>query len=142
MNFMIKSSESRKKIAVAIVRKSLFLLPVFFLLLLFSCRKSPHTIGASILPENAQLKIVYGFWDGLYGHSIIEDSIRTDELSRNMLGSMNDSVFGVTTANIAAQFTLTSNGIDFGENPQLDSMVLYLRYNGEIYGDSSTVQHL
>ncbi len=124
------------------MRKSLFILPLVFLLLLFSCRKSPHTIGASILPENAQLKIVYGYWDGLYGHSVIVDSVRTDELPRNMLGSMHDSVFGVTTANIAAQITLTSNGVDFGANPQLDSLVLYLRYNGEIYGDSSTVQHL
>ena len=124
------------------LRKGLFLLPVFFLLLLFSCRKSPHTLGTSILPENAQLKIVYGFWDGLYGHSVVEDSIRTDELSRNMLGSRYDSVFGVTTANVAAQFALSSNGVSFGENPQLDSMVLYLRYNGEIYGDSSTVQQL
>jgi len=124
------------------LREGLFLLPVFFLLLFFSCRKSPHTLGTSILPENAQLKIVYGFWDGLYGHSVAEDSIRTDELSRNMLGSRYDSTFGVTTANVAAQFALSSNGVSFGENPQLDSMVLYLRYNGEIYGDSSTVQHL
>ena len=142
MSFMIKLSESRKKITFTILRKGLFLLPVFFLLLFFSCRKSPHTLGATILPENAQLKIVYGFWDGLYGHSVLEDSIRTDELLRNMLGSRYDSVFGITTANIAAQFGLTSNGVSFGDNPILDSMVLYLRYNGEIYGDSSTVQHL
>jgi len=139
---MIKLSESRKKATFTMLRKGLFLLPVFFLLLFFSCRKSPHTLGTSILPENAQLKIVYGFWDGLYGYSFLEDSIRTDELSRNLLGSLSDSVFGVTTANIAAQFALTSNGVDFGENPQLDSMVLYLRYNGEIYGENSTVQHL
>lgn len=142
MSFMIKLSESSRKTTFTILRKSLFLLPLFFLLLFFSCRKSPHTLGASILPENAQLKIVYGFWDGLYGHSVLEDSIRTDELLRNMLGSRYDSVFGVTTANIAAQFSLTKSGVSFGENPMLDSMVLYLRYNGEIYGDSSTVQQL
>lgn len=139
---MIKLSQSRKKNKFAILRKGLFLLSFLSLLLLLSCRKSPHTLGSTILPENAQLKIVYGYWDGLYGHSFLEDSIRTDELSRNMLGSQYDSLFGVTSANIAVQYTLSSKLINFGVNPQLDSLVLYLRYNGEMYGDSSTVQHL
>ena len=136
MSFMIKLSESRKRFRLPGINRGLILIFFATLLIFSSCRKSPHKLGANILPENAQLKIFYGFWDGIYGYSTREDSIRTDELSKNLLGSMVDSTFGVTTADIAVQYSLSTNGFDFGVNPQLDSLVLYLRYNGELYGDS------
>jgi hypothetical protein len=139
---MIKLLESRLGSGRSILFKGLFFLSIISLLIFSSCRKSPHKLGANILPESAQLKILYGFWDGIYGHSVREDSIRTDELSKNLLGSMVDSVFGVTTANIAVQYSLSSNGVSFGENPKLDSIVMYLRYNGEMYGDSLSAMRL
>ena len=142
MSFMIKLSESKKEFHLWGFGRGLILIFIATLFIFSSCRKSPHTLGANILPKDAQLKIFYGFSDSIFGHSVREDSIRTDELSKNLLGSMVDSVFGITTANIAVQYSLSTNGMDFGTNPQLDSLVLYLRYKGELFGDSLTVQKL
>jgi len=142
MNFMIKLLKNKKYPILKGFVRGLVFMSILSFFLFSSCRKSPETLGKSILPENAQLKVFYGFWDGMYGYSVLEDSIRTDELSKNLLGSTYDSVFGITTANVATQFTLTNSGVDFGENPQLDSLVLYLRYNGELYGDGLSTQKL
>ncbi len=142
MSFMIKLSVSKKKSVRSKLLGGLLLLSVSLFFIFSSCRRSPHLLGADILPENARLQIFYGFWDGISAYSKSEDSLRTDELSVNLLGSKYDSTFGITTANIAVQYSLSTNGYDFGENPQLDSLVLYLRYTGKLYGDSNSVQHL
>ena len=139
---MIKLSKIKKYPKLNGFFRGLVFMSILSFFLFSSCRKSPETLGKSILPESAQLKIFYGAWDGMYGYSVLEDSVRTDQLSKNLLGSSYDSVFGVTTANVATQFTLTKSGVDFGVNPQLDSLVLYLRYNGELYGDSLSTQKL
>ncbi len=142
MSFMIKLSESKRNFRLSGTGRMLVFLFAATLFVFSSCRKSPHKLGANILPKDAQLNIYYGFTDSIFGHSVREDSIRTDELSKNLLGSMVDSVFGVTTANIAVQYSLSTNGTDFGTNPHLDSLVMYLRYNGELFGDSLSVQKL
>ena len=67
-----------------------------------------------------------------------EDSIRTDEPSKPLLGSFYDPVFGLTTINFATQFRLF-NQPDFGNNPVVDSVKLYLYYS-HVYGDTVTPQ--
>ena len=52
-----------------------------------------------------------------------------------------DPVFGKTSASFYAQFRLPIEGIDFGANPVMDSLVLLLYYEG-YYGDTNTVQHV
>jgi len=69
-----------------------------------------------------------------------EDNIVTSEHSTNLLGSLNDPVFGNTTAGFAAQFRLTSYPA-FGDNPVADSTFLILYYR-VIYGDTLTAQNL
>jgi hypothetical protein len=65
--------------------------------------------------------------------------MKTNGLTRYLLGSYYDDVFGVTNAAIYTQLKLSSNDINFGSNPVCDSIVLSLVYNG-IYADEDA-QH-
>ena len=141
MNFMIKLSVN-KNLFVKFVTNGLVFLCFLSIFFFTSCRYSPHKLGAEILPENARLKIYYGSWNGFHAYSYRADSVRTDELSRNLLGSLYDSTFGVTTASVYSQFVLSTNGISFGMNPQIDSVVLEMRYFDKIFGDTNTLQHI
>jgi hypothetical protein len=73
--------------------------------------------------------------------SMIQDSIRTDKSSTLIMGSMVDPVFGKVTAGFFTQLMLSSEGVDFGKSPVLDSLVLMLRYSG-FYGDTNSIQHV
>ncbi|MGE0020763.1 MAG: DUF4270 domain-containing protein [Draconibacterium sp.] len=99
-------------------------------------------IGLEVLPAGDLLTIKNTLIkDDISSFTHSEDSIRTDEASHSLLGSFNDSLFGVTTIDFAAQFRL-SGFPDFGEhNPQPDSISLYLYYR-VIYGDTVTKQRL
>lgn len=102
-----------------------------------SCVKSPKKIGAEIMPEDSKLQVYWSDTTTVYAYSETIDSIRTDELTINYLGSIADPVFGSTIAGIYSQFTLSSLGHEFGPNPQLDSLILYLTYKGH-YGDTNS----
>ncbi len=119
------------------MRRSLLLLlfAAFVAINFPSCENDPGEIGLGIQPSSDQLSI--GFDTSLYVqvYSEIEDSIRTDRTSLNVLGSMYDPVFGKSTAGFYTQFRLSSSGHDFGTNPVVDSLVLKLLYAGS-YGDT------
>lgn len=101
----------------------------------YSCTKEPDLIGLDLLPAGDFLNIDYIDTSSIVAYSVREDSLRTDELSLNLLGSVSDPVFGTTTASIYTQYRLSKNNITFGENAVADSMILTLAYKG-IYGDS------
>ncbi|KAF0198294.1 MAG: hypothetical protein FD166_1645 [Bacteroidetes bacterium] len=101
----------------------------------FSCTKEPDLIGLDLLPPGDLLNIDYIDTSSIVAYTVREDSLRTDELTLNLLGSISDPVFGTTTASIYTQYRLSKNNITFGENAVADSMVLTLVYKG-IYGDS------
>ena len=67
-----------------------------------------------------------------------EDSIQTDESSKSLIGTFNDPEFGETNIDFAAQFRLQAYP-DYGTNPVVDSVKLFLYYRG-IYGDTVTPQ--
>lgn len=104
-------------------------------LLLGACKK-PEFDSEFLVPEDAL---------SLYSDSSIivntllerEDSVRSDELSMNLLGSFHDPLLGMVQAGIYAQVRMAASNLDFGTSPQADSMVLILPYNGGYYGDIS-----
>ncbi len=102
-----------------------------------SCYKSPEQLGAKLLPENSRLKVFYTDTVTLHTYSLPIDSVRTNEPSKVILGSLNDPVMGRTSAGFYTQFQLSSTNHDFGTNPVLDSLVLQLYYAGT-YGDTLT----
>ena len=58
-----------------------------------------------------------------------------------LVGSMEDNFVGTATAGIVTEVIPTQLNMDFGTNPIVDSVKLYLRYNG-IYGDSTKTMGL
>lgn len=119
------------------LRNKLFhLLAAFVAVLIFaSCNKEPNLIGLDLLPEGDRLNMSFIDTSTIIAYTVREDSLRTDELSTNLLGYLNDPVFGNVLASIYTQYNLPTNNVSFGVNPVADSVVLSLVYNG-VYGDS------
>ncbi len=117
-----------------IIASGLLFLLIFFL----SCTKDPTTIGLDLV-ENDPLEVLFCDTATIVAYSELEDSIRTDETTYGLFGSMYDPVFGKTSSAIFTQISLSSTNPDFGTNPQCDSLVFSLQYAG-YYGDTTTVQ--
>lgn len=60
--------------------------------------------------------------------SEFEKPLAANGISTGVLGTITDPNFGTTYASFYAQCRLTSNNINFGTNPVLDSAVLTLKY--------------
>lgn len=134
MNFMIRLLKANK----LLVKNWCFLLTLSFIFLITSCSKPPGKIGAVIQPEQSKLDVFYSDTSTVTAYSLPDDSIRTDEKSLMLLGSLMDPVFGGSVAGIYSQFKLSANAPDFGDDPILDSLVLHLLYTDDTYGDENT----
>jgi hypothetical protein len=121
-------------------RLQYFFMMLFFTALFFSCDKDPSPIGLDLQPDEDKLGVFISDTTTLFAHSVLIDSIRTDETSISLLGSYYDPVFGSSTASIYTQIRLSTTSVNFGENPQLDSIVLWLDYTGDYYGDTTYPQ--
>lgn len=139
MSFMIRSSRTNSSQLGWGKGLIYFSILFSFVLLMASCSKPAGEIGAVIQPEDSKLNVFWNDTTTVYAYSEPEDSVRSDNLSRNLLGSTYDETFGNTTIGFFVQFVLTASGHDFGENAQVDSVVLQLKYTGESYGDTSTL---
>ncbi len=105
-----------------------------FLLLQTACNKKPETIGLDLLDESK-----LGVFDTIFsivGYSLIDDSVRTDELSKNLLGSIQTDDFGLTNARFYSHLRLSQTSPDFVD-AHADSAILTLVYNG-YYGYINT----
>lgn len=120
--------------------KSLIIAAVLIAFIFSGCNKNTD-LGMDLLPSTDLLSVKNKvIKDDISAYTFRESSIRTDEAPKSLLGSMNDPVFGNTTIDFATQFRLVSFP-DYGENPELDSVKLYLYYR-IIYGDTLTPQHI
>jgi hypothetical protein len=115
---------------------ALIFIPVIFL---FSCNKEPDLIGLDLLPPGDTLGVSKMDTATIVAYSVLEDSVLTSGMIYGVIGSINDQVFGKTTASLYTQIRLTSNAPDFGTNPVVDSVVLILPYYS-LFGDSSAMQ--
>lgn len=70
-----------------------------------------------------------------------EDSVKTDELSLNLLGAYNDPILGSMRAGFYTQLRPTASNIDFGDDFVIDSLVLVLPFRG-FYGDLTKLSGL
>lgn len=123
-------------------RKFFFITFLVFASSATSCKKESDVLGLELQPESEILNAFVTDTSTLITYPLREDSIRTDSrvmLVNNLVGSYTDPVFGRTTASYYSQFRLTSSNVNFGNNPQLDSIVLSLAYAG-YYGDTTTTQ--
>lgn len=117
------------------------LIGFILILAIFSCKKDPYEIGFDLLPPSDTLNVITTDTCTVEAFSLRQDSVRTDKTTLLIMGSRMDPVFGMTTAGFYSQVQLSSEGIDFGANPVLDSLVLMLFYSG-YYGDTLTQQNV
>lgn len=103
---------------------------------LFSCIKEPSQIGLDLVGGNP-LNVLFTDTTSVQVYSVLRDSVRTDELTHNMLGVVVDPVFGTTKASLYSQYNLTLSSFSFGDHPVFDSLVLTIPYQmTAVYGDS------
>lgn len=98
---------------------------------MFSCNKPVLNENAT-LPSNS-LGVEFTDTLTLKTYTVREDSLKTDGLAINLLGFVDEPVFGRNAASIYAQFSLPVDNINLGSNLTVDSVVLSLQYAGS-YG--------
>jgi hypothetical protein len=124
--------------------KVIYILALISSFLFFSCSDS-NVVGLEIQPNSDIIEIFNGevineidslnpplYYLSLGTHS--EDSLRTDETTSLLLGSINDPIFGLNEGSFLTQISLSENNVDLGENPVVDSVVFSYSYSG-YYGD-------
>lgn len=112
----------------------LFYLPILAIILLASCEKPENTIGLQLQEGDEILGVFVSDSTTLVATTVVEDSLKTDELTSTLLGNYNDPVFGKTFASMYTQIKLSSSNVDFPTAFEVDSVVLSLVYNGNSYG--------
>ncbi len=105
--------------------------------LLITCNDDKNSLGLDVQPPNDKLNVFTVDTTAVIAYSQIVDSVKTDETSLTLLGSMVDPVFGSSTASFYTQFRLSQTAFDFGTTPFPDSLVLALDYE-DFYGDSTS----
>lgn len=107
-------------------------------LLFTTCKKENNDLGLEIQPPGDKLNVFSTDTTSVFAYSQIVDSVRTDETSVSLLGSILDPIFGKSTASFFTQLRLSQSAVSFGTNPVLDSLILSLKYKG-YYGDTNAV---
>lgn len=110
---------------------------VLIINVLTSCEEK-SSIGVEVLPSGDLITTKNTIERNIRSYTFSEDSIRTDEASKSLLGTFTDTLFGNTTIGFATQFRLYGFP-DFGKNPKADSVKLYLYYR-IVYGDTTNYQ--
>ncbi|MDX8338262.1 DUF4270 domain-containing protein [Draconibacterium sp. IB214405] len=106
-----------------------------------ACNNEQNDLGLGVLPEEDLINVRnISVSDKIASFTFSESNLVSNQASVNLLGSFKDPVFGKTTAHFASQFRLTEYP-DFGTNPVVDSVRLYIFYRN-IYGDTLTTQRL
>ncbi len=129
---LVRNKFVRKQSLFGIIIPSVFSI----LFIVSSCSKPAGEIGIGIQPEDSKLNLEYNDTATVYAYSSPKDSVRTDYLGWNGVGSLKDPVFGHTNAGFYTQFFLSSAKQFFGKERVLDSLVLQLAYYG-IIGDTN-----
>jgi len=111
---------------------------------LSDCKK-PEDIGLDTLPSGDLIYTDYSDTATILTSTIREDTLRCDELSRMLFGSIRDNAFGKTNVSFFGQVLLgsTPNLIsDSSHTWSADSLVLSLAYTGSSYGDTDLQQNI
>jgi len=113
---------------------------ILLVLFTFSCKKKDSDLGLNLRDDQGLIDAIVVDTMAVVAYTIEEDSVRTDSLISNILGAINDPVFGTSVATINTTFRLDELGFDFGTSPQFDSLVLSMVYydTEKFYGDTNS----
>lgn len=115
------------------------------MLLLATCRKRDDSIYLDTLNKDNNVNVSLIDTFTLLTSTIREDSLRTDSLSNNLLGIMNDPEFGISEARIYTQLTASKlNKVLTAPQEVPDSAILTLVFTSSIvnYGNLSSAMSL
>jgi len=115
------------------------------LILIFSCSQEFSEIGTDIVGGN-------NFEVGRFSETFVKTynkrispAIETSNLPAQLLGVLNDPVYGKTRANVAAQLVLNQVRPTFGVNPEIKNVILNVPYfstRTEITADGESIYKL
>jgi len=91
----------------------------------FSCEDDISGVGSGLLDSGSTANVQYV---NLIAYNSNNDSIRSDEkvLQSGVLGVYEEPVFGRTKAHFYSQARLSGFNPDFGDNAEMDSVILYV----------------
>lgn len=122
--------------------KTLIAAMFLFTVVLWGCQKGDQTLGIGLLPGVSVLETRYHpDTEDINAFTVTDKRIRVDKPKYNLLGSINDHVFGRTDASFAAQYRIPKFHPGFKPSAQLDSVILRMTYK-KIYGDTITPQNI
>lgn len=121
--------------------KKIYLLSIISILSIISACKKDNSIGADILPTDDLLNVKFTDTLTLFSKTLSDTFLRTDKLSKNFLGVINDSKFGFQKASIAMELDKPTSVYDdtLMTTYTVDSVVLFLKYSS-VYGDTTVAQ--
>lgn len=102
------------------------ILTLIFGLILIGCNKESDIIGLNIQPPSDLLNAHFFDSTNIVTYSVLDDSLRTDKLSQNVIGFLNNTEIGNTQAGVAFHLFPSSRNVKFGENASLDSAFLII----------------
>ena len=101
------------------------LLVALWVMCLCGCKKEIDVIGLNLQDDDI---LGADFTEvSISAHSVLEDSLPTKGLINNVVGTINDPVFGQTAAGFCTQFTVSGSNTVFPKQAELDSVVLNLQ---------------
>jgi hypothetical protein len=133
-NTGISQSNNKNSISSIFWGKCFFYALLIPALLATSC-KNPDDIGLDVIPASDHLTTLYTDTLTVNVSTVREDSLRSDEVSQILLGSINDPHFGVSTASLFTQVLLGQTP-SLGDTLSADSVVLSFDHSG-YYGDTA-----
>lgn len=107
------------------LKKMAILTVAFFSLI--ACDNDYKEIGDGLVDDNNFESLRYN-QTSLAAHSEKIESVQSNHLSSYALGVYKDPKYGKTSANILTQLKLSRVDPSFGDNPELDSVVLVVPY--------------
>jgi hypothetical protein len=105
-----------------------------------SCTNSDE-IGLNLTPPGDRFHYVVDSTTVITASTLRQDSVTTEKRTSSLIGCMNDPIFGKSTASLLTQLRPTSNEVDFGKTPEIDSAVVLLKYQS-YYGDTTGLQSM
>jgi hypothetical protein len=112
-------------------------------LFMASCRNTESDLGLNLRADKGEIYAAETDTFTVNAFTVREDSLETSSLSTSLLGAMNDPDFGISTAILATQISITQKDISFGPTPKLDSAILYIAFDKKYsYGNLNSTQYM
>ncbi len=115
-----------------LIALALFLIP--------SCQESDE-LGLEVTREGERFTYRTDSSTRIMMATLRQDSLTAEKRSAVLLGHLENQVFGKSSASFLTQLRLSSNEVAFGDQIELDSAILILKYQS-YYGDTTSMQHI